>query len=83
MPRELVPVPESRRTPIEADYSERRLWQDSMQAYEDLMGKTSSKHTPWYVIPSNHKWFLNLAISEILDDTLVFPVSTSWTVFSD
>jgi hypothetical protein len=41
-----------------------------MEAYEDAMEKTSTKHAPWYVIPSNHKWFRNLAISEILADTM-------------
>ena len=54
----------------EADYSERKLWPDYMEAYEDAMERTSTKHAPWYVIPSNHKWFRNLAISEILADTL-------------
>jgi hypothetical protein len=34
------------------------------------MGRTSTKHAPWYVVPSNHKWFRNLAISEIVADTL-------------
>jgi hypothetical protein len=34
------------------------------------MERTSTKHAPWYVIPSNHKWFCNLAISEIVADTL-------------
>ncbi len=41
-----------------------------MRAYEDAMERTSTKHAPWYVIPSDHKWFRNLAISEILGDTL-------------
>ena len=54
----------------EGDYSERKLWPDYMEAYEEAMEKTSTKHAPWYVIPSNHKWFRNLAISEILADTL-------------
>jgi PPK2 family polyphosphate:nucleotide phosphotransferase len=54
----------------EADYSERKLWPEYMEAYEEAMEKTSTKHAPWYVIPSNHKWFRNLAISEILADTL-------------
>ena len=31
----------------------------------------STKHAPWYVIPSNHKWFRNLAVSQIIADTLV------------
>ena len=54
----------------EADYSERKLWPDYIEAYEDAMERTSTKHSPWYVIPSDHKWFRNLVISEILADTL-------------
>lgn len=54
----------------EADYSERKLRPNYMKAYEEAMEKTSTKHAPWYVIPSDHKWFRNLAISEILADTL-------------
>jgi hypothetical protein len=34
------------------------------------MEKTSTKHAPWYVVPSNHKWFRDLAISQIIADTL-------------
>ncbi len=54
----------------EADYSERALWDDYIEAFEDAMRATSSKHAPWYVIPSNHKWFRNLAVSQILADTM-------------
>ena len=54
----------------EGDYSERKLWPDYMKAYEEVLERTSTKHAPWYVIPSNHKWFRDLAISEILADTL-------------
>src|SRR6266849_2819764 len=55
----------------ETDYSERELWSDYIEAFEDAMERTSTKHAPWYVIPSNHKWFRNLAISEIVAGTLV------------
>jgi polyphosphate kinase 2 (PPK2 family) len=54
----------------EADYSERKLWPDYMKAYEEALERTSTKRAPWFVIPSNHKWFRNLAISEILADTM-------------
>ena len=54
----------------ESDYTERELWSAYIEAFEDAMEKTSTKHAPWYVIPSNHKWFRNLAISEIVADTL-------------
>lgn len=33
-----------------------------------FFAKTSTKHAPWYLIPSNHKWFRNLAISQIVAD---------------
>jgi polyphosphate kinase 2 (PPK2 family) len=54
----------------ETDYSERELWPDYIEAFEDAMERTSSEHAPWYVIPSDHKWFRNLAISEIVADTM-------------
>jgi PPK2 family polyphosphate:nucleotide phosphotransferase len=54
----------------ERDYSERELWPDYIEAFEEAMERTSTRHAPWYVIPSNHKWFRNLAISEIVADTM-------------
>jgi PPK2 family polyphosphate:nucleotide phosphotransferase len=54
----------------ESDYSERKLWQKYLTAYEDALALTSTKRAPWYVIPSNHKWFRDLAISEIIADTM-------------
>jgi PPK2 family polyphosphate:nucleotide phosphotransferase len=54
----------------ESDYSERELWADYIEAFEEAMEKTSTRHAPWHVIPANHKWFRNLAISEIVADTL-------------
>ena len=54
----------------DADYSERELWPKYIEAYEDALELTSTKHAPWYVIPANHKWFRDLAISEIIADTL-------------
>ena len=61
----------SRRWKIsESDYSERELWPEYMAAYEDAMTLTSTKHAPWYIIPANHKWFRNLAVSQIVADAL-------------
>jgi PPK2 family polyphosphate:nucleotide phosphotransferase len=54
----------------EADYSERDLWSDYESAYEDVLNKCSTKEAPWFVIPSNHKWFRNLVISEIIVETM-------------
>lgn len=54
----------------EDDYTERGYWDDYMQAYDDAIGATSTKYAPWFVIPANYKWFRNLAISQILADTM-------------
>jgi PPK2 family polyphosphate:nucleotide phosphotransferase len=54
----------------ESDYSERKLWPQYVDAYQDAMASTSTKRAPWYVIPANHKWFRDLAISQIIADTM-------------
>ena len=54
----------------DGDYAERPYWDAYTKAFEDAMGKTSTKHAPWFIIPSNHKWFRNLAISKIIAETL-------------
>src|SRR5271166_4207251 len=54
----------------DSDYKERELWDHYTKAFEDVFAETSTKHAPWYVIPSNHKWFRNLAVSQIVADTM-------------
>jgi len=54
----------------DGDYAERPYWDAYTEAFEDALSKTSTKHAPWFVIPSNHKWFRNLAISRIVAETL-------------
>jgi len=48
------------------DLEERKRWDDYMDAFQDALEKCSTKHAPWYVIPSNKKWFRNYAISDII-----------------
>jgi PPK2 family polyphosphate:nucleotide phosphotransferase len=54
----------------ESDYKERELWDDYMRAFEDVFAETSKKKAPWYIIPSNHKWFRDLAVSQIVAATM-------------
>ncbi|HXA76591.1 MAG TPA: polyphosphate kinase 2 family protein [Candidatus Acidoferrales bacterium] len=54
----------------EGDFAERKFWDDYTQAYEAALTKCNTKHSPWYVIPSNKKWFRNLAVSHIIVETL-------------
>jgi PPK2 family polyphosphate:nucleotide phosphotransferase len=52
------------------DLDERRLWDSYIAAYEEALSRCSTAWAPWYVIPANRKWFRNLAVTEILADTL-------------
>ena len=54
----------------DGDYAERPFWDDYTAAFEDALSKCSTDHAPWFVIPSNHKWFRNLAVSKIVAETL-------------
>jgi PPK2 family polyphosphate:nucleotide phosphotransferase len=52
------------------DFKERSYWEQYMDAYADAIGRCSTRHAPWFVIPANKKWFRNLAISKIIVETL-------------
>ncbi|MFN2270167.1 MAG: polyphosphate kinase 2 family protein [Anaerolineae bacterium] len=52
------------------DLKERKLWPKYMQAYEDVLSKTSTDWAPWYVVPANRKWYRNLVIATTLIETL-------------
>ena len=54
----------------ESDYKEREYWDEYVSAYEDMLGQCSTDKAPWHVIPSNHKWFRNLAVSKIICETM-------------
>jgi polyphosphate kinase 2 (PPK2 family) len=53
-----------------ADFAERKFWDEYVEAYEDGLTKCSTAEAPWYIIPANHKWFRNLAVSCIVAQTL-------------
>jgi PPK2 family polyphosphate:nucleotide phosphotransferase len=52
------------------DLPERAKWTSYMSAYSDALSATSTHRAPWYVIPSDHKWFAHAAVAEILYETL-------------
>lgn len=53
-----------------ADFTERKFWDPYQAAYRDAISKCTTKEAPWYVIPSDHKWFRNFAVAEIVIRTL-------------
>jgi PPK2 family polyphosphate:nucleotide phosphotransferase len=54
----------------ESDYSERELWDEYTKAFEDALSKCSTDHAPWFVIPSNKKWFRNFTVARIVVETM-------------
>jgi PPK2 family polyphosphate:nucleotide phosphotransferase len=53
-----------------ADFRERQYWDQYQDAYQDAVAKCATRDAPWYVIPSDHKWFRNFAVAEIVVQTL-------------
>ena len=51
------------------DVRERAFWNRYINVFESTLSATSTKHAPWFVIPSDRKWVRNLAVSEILLQT--------------
>ena len=52
------------------DLDERKLWPDYTKAYEEAISQTSTEWAPWYIIPSNRKWYRNLTIAKTIIGTL-------------
>ncbi len=54
----------------EGDLEERRRWQDYQAAYEEAIRECSTEAAPWFVVPSDRKWYRNWAVSSLLVETL-------------
>jgi PPK2 family polyphosphate:nucleotide phosphotransferase len=62
-----------------ADVQERGSWKNYQQAYEEMVQRTATKHSPWYVVPADSKWFTRLVVASAIIETLdgldlAFPV---------
>jgi PPK2 family polyphosphate:nucleotide phosphotransferase len=53
-----------------ADYKERKYWDAYTEAYQEALSRCSTERAPWFVIPSDCKWFRNLAVARIVVDYL-------------
>jgi polyphosphate kinase 2 (PPK2 family) len=52
------------------DWQERQRWDDYMAAYQAAINATATTWAPWYVVPSDRKWYRNLAVAQALAETL-------------
>jgi PPK2 family polyphosphate:nucleotide phosphotransferase len=54
----------------DSDLDERKHWDDYHKAYDVLLRRCSTPRAPWFVVPADHKWYRDVAISEVVADTL-------------
>ncbi len=69
--------PEKRWKLAAGDYVERGYWDDYQAAYSELLNKCATPEAPWFIVPSDRKWFRNLAIAEAISDALR-PYKKEW-----
>ncbi len=65
-----IDTPDKRWKFSRGDLDERKLWDDYRKAFEAALSRCSTDVAPWYVIPSDRKWFRNLAVAEILTQAM-------------
>jgi polyphosphate kinase 2 (PPK2 family) len=53
-----------------SDLADRTQWAEFIKAYEEALGRTSTVHAPWYVVPSNKKWYRNVVVAHVLREAL-------------
>ncbi len=46
-----------------SDVHERKFWDDYMNAFQEAIRATATKHAPWYVVPADNKWFTRLVVA--------------------
>ncbi len=54
----------------DGDLEERKLWDEYMKAFEDVISATSTADAPWYIVPANRKWYRNLVVADLVVDAL-------------
>ena len=52
------------------DAKEREHWDDYMEAYEDMIPNTATKHAPWHVVPADNKWFTRAIVAAAVIEAL-------------
>ena len=68
--QERIDDPEKRWKLQLSDLDDRKLWDRFTKAYEDVIRETSTDWAPWHVVPADHNWVRNLAVAELLVETL-------------
>lgn len=54
----------------ESDLQERKSWDDYQKYYEDVFKHCATKQHPWHIVPADHRWYRDLAVLQIVTETL-------------
>jgi PPK2 family polyphosphate:nucleotide phosphotransferase len=65
-----IDSPDERWKFSEGDLPERERWDDYQEAFADAIAATSTEEAPWYVVPANHKWYRDWAVTSTLHEVL-------------
>ncbi len=65
-----------------SDIDERQYWAKYQEAYAEAISATSKKHSPWFIIPADHKWFMRYAVSQVIVEALE-RIKMSYPVLSE
>jgi polyphosphate kinase 2 (PPK2 family) len=81
--RERVADPAKRWKFNPGDLEDRALWDDYMKAYETMVQRCSTNHSPWHIIPADRNWVRNYLVGRIVRETLEdmdpqFPPAKGW-----
>lgn len=49
-----------------SDFADRKHWSRFQSVYQEALGRTATRHSPWYIIPADHKWYRDVAIAGIV-----------------
>jgi PPK2 family polyphosphate:nucleotide phosphotransferase len=52
------------------DWEDREHWDDYTAAYEEALSRTATKKAPWYIVPSDAKWYRNLVMARAIAEAL-------------
>jgi PPK2 family polyphosphate:nucleotide phosphotransferase len=67
---ERIETPEKNWKFSTSDAKERGHWKEYMEAYEDMIRRTATDHSPWYVVPADNKWFTRVVVAAAVIDAL-------------
>lgn len=65
-----------------SDVAERAYWKEYQKAFEDTLRETSTDYAPWYIVPSDHKWFARALVADVIVSTIA-SLDLKYPVISD